>query len=120
MTVDDGAGIFATQTGEQRQQAAFLRGGAGVFCCAPVGGTAAYVANTYGVGIVSFGVCADFVFGSADDYRSVAIYHIVIAYASETAIAMPAVDVGNGEVAPFGCCGAMDDYLVDCSHNTVV
>lgn len=50
---------------------------------------------------------------------SVRINDIVVADSVESALSVPAVDVGHGDLSPFGSCRAVDDDFFDFAHNKV-
>ena len=66
---------------------------------------------------MTFAVCANLFERSARVDAAVKVNHIVVADAVETTLAVPAVDVGNGEGLVF--CGrrTVDYYFVDGSHD---
>ena len=65
---------------------------------------------------MTFAVCANFFYRSARVDAAVKVNHIMVADAVETTLAVPAVDVGDGEGLVF--CGrrTVDYYFVDGSH----
>ena len=82
-----------------------------------VGRQTADIADADADRIVTFAVCANLALRSACVYAAVTIYHEVIADAVEASLAMPAVDVLDGEVLTL--CGgtAMNDDLCNFSHD---
>ena len=60
---------------------------------------------------MTFAVCANLALRSACVYAAVTIYHEVIADAVEASLAMPAVDVLDGEVLALCSGTAMNDDL---------
>lgn len=61
-------------------------------------------------------VCSDLVLRAATMYTAISVYHIVIAYAAEASLPMPAVYLLYGEVLALGRGRAMYDNLIDTSH----
>ena len=68
---------------------------------------AADVAHSYGCGVVVVAVCSDVADGASGGYGAVEVYDVVIAYAAKAHDAVPAVYVGNGEVASLLRCRAV-------------
>ena len=62
-------------------------------------------------------MCANLALRSACVYAAVTIYHEVIADAVEASLAMPAVDVLDGEVLALCCCTAMNDDFCNFSYD---
>ena len=95
----------------------------GFLCCRPsvlglaVGRQTADIADADADSIVTFAVCANLALRSACVYAAVTIYHEVIADAVEASLAMPTVDVLDGEV--LALCGgtAMNDDFCYFSHD---
>ena len=108
MAVDGGEREFFLQLFYERTKRGFL-------CCRPsvlglaVGRQTADIADADTDRIVTFAVCANLALRPACVYAAVTIYHEVIADAVEASLAMPAVDVLDGEV--LALCGgtAMND-----------
>ena len=67
---------------------------------------------------MTFAVCANLFYRSARVDAAVKVNHIVVADAVETTLAVPAVDVGNGEGLVF--CGrrTVDYYFVYFAHDS--
>ena len=65
---------------------------------------------------MTFAVCANLFERSARVNAAVKVNDIVVSDAVETTLAVPAVDVGDGEGLSFGCGGAMDDDVVYFAH----
>ena len=92
-------------------------------CCRPsvlglaVGRQTAHITDAETDRIVTFAVCANLALRSACVYAAVTIYHEVIADAVEASLAMPAVDVLDGEVLALCCCTAMNDDFCNFSHD---
>lgn len=63
---------------------------------------------------------ADLSLGASVVDRSVGVYHVMVAYLGESSGAVPAVYVGNGDLASGRCGRAVDDDAVDLSHSSVV
>ena len=116
VTVDLRFGILLAQTGDELTQCVTLGLGAGVLRT-HVAVEASDIANTDGMGIM---LCA---MGTAAPQRTtfadsaVEQNEIVVAYAEEAALAVPAVDVGHGMPASFGRGRAMHDDFGDSSHD---
>ena len=95
----------------------------GFLCCRPsvlgfsVGRQTANVTDADAVGIVTFAMCANQIFRSACVNAAVSVNYEVIAYAVEASLAMPAVDVLDGEV--LALCGgtAMNNDFCNFSHD---
>ena len=95
----------------------------GFLCCRPsvlglaVSRQTANVADAETDRIVTFAVCANLALRSACVNAAVTIYYEVITYAVEASLAMPAVDIFNGEV--LALCGgtAMNDDFCNFSHD---
>ena len=95
----------------------------GFLCCRPsvlglaVGRQTADIADADTDSIVTFAVCANLALRPACVYAAVTIYHEVIADAIEASLAMPAVDVLDGEV--LALCGgtAMNNDFCNFSHD---
>ena len=95
----------------------------GFLCCRPsvlglaVGRQTADIADADADSIVTFAVCANLALRPACVYAAVTIYHEVIADAVEASLAMPAVDVLDGEV--LALCGgtAMNDDFPYLTHD---
>ena len=94
----------------------FLRLCPCVFGRLAVCGKTTDIAHTDTGGIMPFAVGANLTYLSPLLHRAIETDDIVVADAVETALAMPAVDVGCRIVTPSGCGGAVDDYLVDSAH----
>ena len=95
----------------------------GFLCCRPsvlglaVGRQTADIADADTDRIVTFAVCANLACRPTCLYAAVTIYHEVITYAAEASLAMPTVDVLDGEV--LALCGgtAMNDDFCYFSHD---
>ena len=92
-------------------------------CCRPsvlglaIGRQTAHITDADADSIVTFAVCANLALRSACVYAAVTIYHEVIADAVEASLAMPAVDVLDGEVLALCSGTAMNDDLCNFSHD---
>lgn len=78
---------------------------------------AADVANAYAAGVMPFAVGAGLRFRTPAVNAAVEVDDVVIAYAAESTLTMPAVDVGNGEVSALFGGGAMEDDFGDVTHD---
>ena len=116
MAMDGGIGKLRPELSKEREQRRLLRCGACVLGCLAVGGETTDIADADGVGIVTFAVCANLFERSARVDAAVKVNHIVVADAVETTLAVPAVDVGDGERLVLGGGGTMDDDVVYFAH----
>ena len=116
MAVDFCIGIVVFELSDKCLQGFFLLGCPRVFGLAEAV-EAADIADADGVGIVSLAVSAAFGYGPTCMDVAIEVNHEVIANASEPALAVPTVDVGNGEGLAFRRCAAMNDDFGDGSHN---
>ena len=116
MTMDSGIGKLRPELAKERKQCRLLLLGACVLGCLAVGGETTDIADADGVGIVTFAVCANLFKRSARVDAAVKVNHIVIADAIETSLAVPAVNVGDGEGFVLCGCRTMNDDVVYLSH----
>ena len=116
MSVDGGIGKLRPELAKERKQRRLLSCGACVLGCLAVGGETTDIADADGVGIMTFAVCANLFERSARVDAAVKVNHIVVADAVETTLAVPAVDVGDGEGLVF--CGrrTVDNDVVYLAH----
>ena len=66
---------------------------------------------------MTFAVCADFFERSTRVDAAVKVNHIMITDTVKSSLAVPAVNVSDGERLAFGGGGAVNYYFVDCSHD---
>lgn len=81
------------------------------------GVASADVAHAYGVGVVSCAVGTRLIDRTTRLYGTIEIHYIMVAYGSEAACAMPAVDVGYGNMSTGRSSRAVDDDFGDVSHS---
>ena len=95
----------------------------GFLCCRPsvlglaVGRQTADIADADAVSVVPFAMCANLALRPACVYAAVTIYHKVIADAVEASLAMPAINIFNGEVLALCSGTAMNDDFCNFSHD---
>ena len=87
--MDGDAGIAGAQTVYQGAEGGALSGGTGVGGSLAVSSESADVGHSYAVGVVAEAVCANLLFGTSGKHFAGKGHDIMIAYAVETAGAVP-------------------------------
>ena len=82
----------------------------------PVRLDAAYVGHSDASGVVSEAVCSGYAFVAAAMHRAVKRHHVMVSYLIESALAVPAVDLGHADVAGAWSGSAMHYDFCDVSH----
>lgn len=109
VTVDGGFGVLPEQGGYEAAEGLPLSIGAGISRSGAVGFDTTYIYYTYRSGILSGTMRTDAFYRPARVDGAVEVYHIVVADAVPAVGAVPAVDVGDGDLTATGCGGAMED-----------
>lgn len=111
----DYRGIDGAEHGDKVLQCKFLLGGSGVGRFA-LGVESANIYDADGVRVVAFDVSTYLGNATTWFYRAIELDYVVIAYASETLLEVPSVDVGCIEVGTRAGGGAVDYYAIYSSH----
>ncbi len=82
----------------------------------PVRLDAAYVGHSDASGVVSEAVRSGYAFVAAAMHRAVERHHVMVSYLIESALAVPAVDLGHADVAGAWSGSAMHYDFCDVSH----
>ena len=83
-----------------------------------IGCESADVTHANGIGIVSDAMCSNRCDWATCVDAAVKVDDVVVADLGETALAVPTVNVGDGEGLAFGRGGTMDYYRIDFSHKS--
>ena len=118
MAVDFCMGIVVFELSDKCLQGFFLFGRPRVLGLAKAV-EPADVADADGVGVVPLAVGAAFGYGPSGMDAAVEVDDEMVAYAAEPALAVPLVDVGNGEGLALWRRVAMDDDFRDGPHGGV-
>lgn len=116
MAVDCHSEKPLTQTRYECAQGGFLRFSAGVGRGGAVSFDTSDVGDADGRGVVAAAMRTGSFEVSAQVYRAVEIYNVVIAYAVKAALAVPAVYISYGNVSAARGGGAVDDEAGDDAH----
>lgn len=116
VTEDACVGIFFEQGGKECEERLLLSVGAGIGAFAQAV-EAAHIGDAYGAGVLSTAMRADLLDRSARLDCSVETDQEMVTYGAPALRAVPAVNLGSGDVATKRGCGAVDDDFVDFTHN---